>query len=442
MRNGFRRALFALSIAAVGLLTSAAGKSTSGSEPVERWLPCASVRPAEPIRLGGRALQDRPDITAMPLKLANALIDSGCVKEASVLMEEYSARSPNDVTADLIEARLAAIDQDTERAKGILEWLLEQKPDLSSARIVQAQIAIEENRLDDAERALTLAARSSPDDLWLFMENQALVALRAPGPKLQAQLNGILADRRFPGGARDRAAELLGRMPGLSAREWESIELARLNFDSITPLWAKAIRIGRQLIDGRLIDGQTPDYAETRRILVRHACQCEAGRTLLATTYLLEAATISPQPASTNMALVDKALKALDGDLSPVALSLVGRPYLAPLLPFVAGQSDPNAVDQWGRNALCNAIMFADAEAAARALDGGVDRNTKCNDRSPVDYMMMLGITTRIPQHQSVLRVLLDHGLRPGPGRMTSCMDPANGSCLKILGPVLHEYID
>jgi len=432
-----------ISVLALSPLCSASENKPAVATSTFRITPCAEIRAPGEIRLPGKTLHDMPDIKAEEIRRASNLYSSGCSSDALALLEAYRLTNPLDDQVFWLDGRIAGMSGDRERADSIFKWLLSTTPNFTSAKILLAYNAFMANRIDDAQLLLDEIEHESPNDLWLFMIRLAISAKNSPDQKVVNQYMEIIRNSSFPPAARSEAAYYISRLSA-DTREWEESRRIGLTYDSRVPLWAKAVNLARWLEEWQLSPNRgttyrddLPNHDEARELLKQFSMDSSEGRTQLALSYLLEAAEIAAMPTSANMMLVVQARDALNDDLSPVANRVVGRPYLYHIRPFLVEDTDPNEKDQYGRTALCNAILYYDMDAFWNELNRGADLDQKCGRYNLVDSVLAKVTVEHVAERQTLLRELLSRGVRPMTGY---CRDAGTSPCTGSLGPILEEF--
>jgi tetratricopeptide (TPR) repeat protein len=406
---------------------------------------CDQVKGPQAVTVGGRTLREAPDLATDELRNINAMMNvRGCFNAAQQHLAEYVKQHPDDYTVAFVEARLAWFSMGADQAEAVVRNAATHHPDFASAHVLLASIALERGDTAAASAEVELAAKSSPDDLWLYITQLKLRASAGATDDTRKELIALALAPAAPGFAREAAAMTALNQARLSAEQTESIYRALLTFKSATPESMKKVNLARFLIEER----RTFDSA---RALI--AAQASAGdenaQVLIAESYLLEAAKLDTGPSEKNASLVAKAKDALGGDLSRLAPRVTSWENLAPLRPFVFGSeplASPDARDYNGATALCNAAVNLDPDAVARSLAAGADVDGECNGTTPLGWVVA-NLSQDYDAKRSVCTLLLDHGADPNAkiigGEYTAIGFCADGFpiCAKELLPLLQRYV-
>jgi hypothetical protein len=128
----------------------------------------------------------------------------------------------------------------------------------------------------------------------------------------------------------------------------------------------------------------------------------------------------------------------MGGDLSPVAKRVAMRPFLAPIIPFLNGFMDVRGTDENGDTLICQALLVTNTAMVKALLAQGADPNGQCGHGSLVMSLLLRSTSDKIPEHQLVLRSLLERGARVE--WLDSCAKPENGNCSTVYLPILTEF--
>lgn len=433
MRTRWRALL--LSALALWNLPGRAGESANGDPAFCRT---TAATHEKPIAFDGHQLEEIPDITAPDLRLANRYISRRCYRSAAALLIAHQQEHPEDYRASYVAARLEWTTGDESNVERMLSDVLRDHHDFASALVLLAGWKLEQSDFVGAARLLDQAARVSPDDLWLYMDRLRIQASLSPPPELAKTLLAIAQDGRFPPNARETAAELGKQLPNQSMAAFETFYRAELTFESGTPMPCKYANLAG------LMSAQGHRYREVQQLLespgaVAGQCQgLDMNRMLLAESYLLQAAELDPQPSPRNAELRTKASVILRGDFAGLAGWVMGRPQERTLRPFLSTAMPVDAVDQYGRTVICNAVISESVEGVTTELRRGADPNGRCDRNRLANYILLMATHEHVTERQAMLRALLEHGGKVEP-RMP-CNGPDGGDCYKVLRPILEEF--
>ena len=426
-------------MAAAVLMTGPAAAAPAALTPETTGLRCAAIRPAQKFEFQGHALLETPDIDEPDLRLANALLSGRCLDQAVQLFTDFATAHPDNYHVFFLKARFQWVTMGQQRGQLVAETTLRGHPDFSSMKILLASMYIEDQKFAEATKLLDEVQQAHPDDLWLYMDRLRIEASLAPTPATLTTLSAIIADARFPPIARAQATKTAKyEMNGLSNAQRDAI-------------FEQSMATGAVNNDCALVN-QAEEVIELRgeptagaRLIEKHlrtsgACLATPQvRAILAEAYLLEAAKIAPQPTAANATLTRQAKEALGGDMMPVARRAAARPSLAPILPFLKGSMDVRQPDENGYTLICKASMAVNPAMVKEQLAEGADPNGECGENGSLVKSLLLRATSgQIPEHQLILRSLLERGARVE--LLDSCADPGNGNCVTIYLPILKEF--
>lgn len=124
-----------------------------------------------------RALKLKPGLADATLGLAKVSLLSDQSDHAGQLLEQAIAQNPDNIDSLRLKADMQRIGNDSAAARKTYERILEIKPNNVQAHIDLANLAIEEDRLDEARAQITLARKAQPNNLFIFYA-QALLDFR------------------------------------------------------------------------------------------------------------------------------------------------------------------------------------------------------------------------------------------------------------------------
>jgi len=404
---------------------------------------CLSVKGPAPAKVGERTLREAPDLASDELRNINATMNQrGCFQVAAAQLEAYEAAHPDDFTASFVKARLVWRAGSLADAVRLLEPVVREHPDFASGHVLLGAMATDQGKLDEARNHYDAAAKNSPDDLWMHVGRLRIAAQLAPTVQVGTQLVEIARSPAVPGFAREQSAMTVIEMRNASLADREAAFRLVLDFESATPWVMKATNLGRFLIRdaGRMAEGRAV------LVSVLEKSNYDEARLVLAESWLLEAAAIDALPSAKNAEQVEKAKQVLGGDLSALAPRVSVWPNLRALRPFVYATklADPDARDENGRTAACNAAVFGDADALARALAAGGNPDVECGESTAVRFVA-LNTSEDWALKRQLLQMLLDKGASPDPvvygttGLLAFCREEMP-VCKKELLPLLEQY--
>lgn len=400
---------------------------------------CARVGPIADIKFEGRILRSTPDIQDPTLRRADALLTARCFDLYQQVLDDYVAKNPDDDRVWFLWARQAWIFDQTDKSKATMSQALAKRPGFSSIKVLQASMAIDENRLQDAQALLAQVKKEQPQDLWLFMDQLRLDAFLVPGAQTTGTLLAVLENPAFPGPAREQAFRSLSHVRHQSMDVLERGHRTLLTFESVSPYDFKAHDFAFFLINMRGKPEQahavldpllaSRDY---KRVWVR-------ARLLKVDAYLMEAA----QPAVDNArrkALVENAAKVVGNDWTQIESQIAQQPdVLGVLQEYLPQGPVAETVDEYGRTVLCDAVMTNTLYAVKAALRRGANPNGQCERTTLVQYIFNGWIypdnDNLTASYVEILRALLAAGAAP-PKDFSECTE----RCKKHLVPVLREF--
>ncbi len=124
-----------------------------------------------------RALKLKPGLADATLGLAKVALLGEQSDQANRLVEQAIAQNPDSIDSLRLKGDMQRFGDDRAAAKKTYERILEIKPDNVQAHIELANLAIEENRLDEAREQIKLARKAQPNNL-LISYSQALLDFR------------------------------------------------------------------------------------------------------------------------------------------------------------------------------------------------------------------------------------------------------------------------
>lgn len=200
---------------------------------------CDSVKAGEDINFRQIKLREIADISNPEIRRINALMSARCYDEATSAYSKFVAANPNDYKIRFVEGRMLWIFNGTGPAREAMAALIKQHPDFASAKVLMASLHIDANEFDDARKMLDQAAKSSPNDLWLFIDRLKLelLSITADTPKKYLE---VLTNPQFPPSAREEVGLDYPYLPGVSPAMAEDAYKTLLSFESATPHHMKA----------------------------------------------------------------------------------------------------------------------------------------------------------------------------------------------------------
>jgi hypothetical protein len=400
---------------------------------------CALVQPIADVKFNGRVLRSTPDIKEQALRKADALLSARCYELYQQVVEDYLAKHPDDEHVWFLHARQAWLFGQVPRSKAMMTAALAKRPSFTSMKVLQASLAIDENRLEDAQTLLAQVEKEQPRDLWLFMDRLRLEALLIPSAATTRSLLAVLENPAFPGSARETAARSLQQVRNQSLDVLERAYREQLTFESATPYEMKARNLAFFLIHIAGKPAQAHALLEPMLAAQDRELQ-ESARGLQVDAYLMEAA----QPAVTDARrreLVNEAGKAVGNDWTLVEYRLAQQPeLLATLQQYLPEGAVAESTDKYGRTMLCNAVMTMNVAAVQAALRRGGDANGDCDGTTHLEYVLRMGwggptAEDEAPVMQGMVRALLEAGAKQP--RYTGDCTPA---CRKYLLPILQQH--
>jgi hypothetical protein len=398
---------------------------------------CASVEVLESADFRGLTLIEIPDVTAPQMRLANMLLSSRCLEEATALLEEYVLANGADAQSGYVITRLTWTLSSDAAAEQAISDLIEEYPSFVSGHVLLAGFRIGQYKFPEATAILDEVAPRAPADLWVFLDRLRVEALTQPSDAVAQTLLAILNDPQFPPNARLTAADAVQHMKNVSLQDFEAAYKGIITVGGpaaacTVPEYAIWLSEGRDRV------------ADARELLEKHVAGHERcsnyalARMLLAYTYLVAAAELGSSVNAANAAWVQRADALLEGDYTRLASWLVGRPRESKLRPFVVGSLPTDAVDRYGHTQICNGVIALNADTVRAELERGADPNGQCDDGSLVRRVLLMITLGRIAERQAVIKVLLDHGARPAD--VQGCAGPYSGDCETVLLPILYAY--
>lgn len=401
---------------------------------------CARIKARRPIRFDGHLLVEAPDLPP-ELRLINTLLSEHCSERARQIQNQYLARNTDDYRMSFIAVQQDLMQMETPKGKATAKLVLQQHPDFSSMLELMASVAVTEKDFPRARELLDHIGQLQPDDLGAYADRLRMALAQAPSPALLKQATEIIQNADFPAEIRQ---ELYSQAHYIAPPEEHDKMFAGIMKNPDTA--SDCILFEQAVV---LAEGRNDPQGAARLIEdTLNSAGCTATprvRILLAEAYLLEAVQLAPLPNGRNAALVEKALRLLNGNLTPLAQRVATRsPTLDPLVPFLKGYTNSRTVDGYGFTSLCTAARYFNATMVTAELENGADPNQICDRSSPVHRLITTPFSTpdrSVPLAQAVLRVLLEHGARIEPQDMASCVNPDNGKiCKEAFLPILQEF--
>jgi hypothetical protein len=401
---------------------------------------CPTIEASQPVPFEGRTLVETPDLPP-ELRLVNALVTGNCVKRAEQVENGFLATHPNDYRVSFINARISWMVGDPRKAKVIGDLTLRQHPDFSSMLVLMASLAVFEKDFERAQQMLDRIDALQPDDLWAFVDHLCVEAELLPTRKTFERARALIQDSNFPAGARQNVYNAARYMQGLTDGDRDELFAAIMGKKDS----AKDCVLAQQALEVIEMRHDPENGAHIIEENLRTSGACVATplvRALLAEAYLLEAAKIAPRPTARNAKLVREAKEAMGGDLTELAVRAAARPgLLDPIVPFLKGavqsrgreSEDPNEA-----SAICTAIGAYNPLMVKEELENGADPNGKCYGSTLVRHMLLTATTEHVPERQSIMRMLLEHGARVE--GLDSCSHRDGGDCAQTFLPILQEF--
>jgi Tetratricopeptide repeat len=399
---------------------------------------CKAMVVSPPVRFHGKLLNEIPDITEPELRLANQLISAGCEGLGYTMYKAYAKANPSNLHATYVEARFIWMRDDTQRAEMMLKRALLQKPDFHSAKVLLAGIRFEQGRFDDVRKLLDEVEKSSPADVWIYMNRLRLEVLERPTRQLRARLLEIVRNPKFPPNVRDGAASIGQSLPNQNNLEVEEFMRASIDVESwSTP--CKISALAERLSEvGERFD-ETRKLLESPQAIASGCLAMPKSRMLLAQAYLFAASKIAPQPTAANQELVDKATELLQGNYAQYREYLRDRPQEAVLEPFMHFRPKPEVADSEGHTPICNAVRNLDIDGVISKLNFGADANGRCDGRTLMGHVMYVDTNDRNRERQAIIRALMQHDGEPAQEEVAHCSMQKYGDCWKILLPIVQR---
>jgi hypothetical protein len=375
--------------------------------------PCPNMRPDVDIVFQGKTLREIADITDPELRTINRMITAGCYAQAYERLGAFAEAHPEQFHADFVAARLSIYLGDMTTARRIETESIRKHPDFASLNILMASDDLSQLKFDDAKSKLDTAARTSPNDLWLFLDRlQAQSFARDSRPATtEDTLKAIVADTRFPPNARRLMGEMLIRdRYGDAATEWAYLQ--RID------LLSGEAREHEQLWYAQWLVESKQRTVEGRKLAEPHlgnAHHDRWARRVLTTSYLFDAVKIDAAPTARNAEPVRKAREISGGDFSAIARDAALQPHLSALVPFLHLASEVDNPREEFDTALCASVgsLIPNVETVRQLLDAGADPNKPCEHATPLGKLFAVGGDPAIKLQ--MMRVLLEHGADPNP---------------------------
>jgi len=399
---------------------------------------CAHVPDPAAIKFEDHTLIEAPDLPPA-LRQVNTLISAQCETRAEELRDEFVGANPDDYTASFVNARISWILGNKIRAKSIGEAVLRRHPQFSSMLVLMASLAVEDKDYEHAQKLLDQVDRLQPDDLWAYIDRLVMEADLAPTRSLYKELRAIMLNTEFPTGARQSVYNAARFMQGTTDADRDELFAAMMG----KPDTAKDCVLANQAIEVIEFRGDAKAGARLIEDNLRRSGACMATplvRVLLAEAYLLQAARIARRPNAKNATMIREAKGPLDGDLTGLAHRVAQRsPLLDPIVPFLKDGVDRRGVDDAARTVVCDAVAALNPLMVKEELDNGANPNSACDDSpSLINRLLMTATVQHVPERQSILRSLLEHGA-PVEG-IDICASNSNKDCTQNLLPILKEF--
>jgi len=400
---------------------------------------CSQIEEPAAVEIDGRRLVEIPDIVSPEMRRANLQLSSGCESWAEEAVATLLRREPGNVEALYVRARVVWVARGADGAEAQVLDLVRRHPEFVSGHVLLSGLRFDQGRYDEAARILDEVEDSAPADMWVWLNRVRIEALTTPSDSARERLRSTLRNSQFPPNIRESAAFALRRSQNVSMAEFEDSYAARLDYDSMYRFGCKLRDYAFWLMEsqGRFDDGIQVIESHMGR---NFECRGMLGDAwdFLAYGTLVKAAEISPVPTRANEAYTEKARDAVQGDFSNLAAWLVGRPRESMLAPFIVGDLDVEETDQYGRTRICNGVLLLNPTTVRTELERGANPDGDCVGDSLVQYLTLMGGRDKIAERQAVLRLLLEHGARPGD--VSYCRREGNGVCPTALVPVFEEF--
>ena len=399
---------------------------------------CAGVQPIADIKFDGRTLQSTPDIQEPALRRADALLSARCYDLYQQVVDDYVAQHPDDDRVWFLYARMSWIFNQKDKAQVLMTRALAKRSDFTSIKVLQASLAIDENRLQDAQALLAQIEKEQPQDLGLFIEQLRIDALLLSDAATTRTLLAVLESPAFPGSARERAFASLRQVRNQSLDVLERAYRALLTFESAVCYECKARELAYFLINTRGKPEQAHAVLDPLLASEDYQYMWEGLRRLKVDAYLMQAA----QPELDQVqrkGLVEQAGRVVGNDWAQVEERVARRPEMLGMLQeYIPRGSVAETVDEYGHTVLCNAVVASDVYAVRAALRRGANPNGQCESWTLVQYMFVVGwrgVEHEATARTDILRALLSAGAKP-PQHLGDCRE----ECQKYLVPVLREF--
>jgi tetratricopeptide (TPR) repeat protein len=402
---------------------------------------CSSVQPGGDIAFRQVKLREIADISNPEIRRINALMSARCYEEATAAYSKFAAANPNDYKIRFVEGRMLWIFKGTGPARQAMTVLIKEHPDFASAKVLMASLHLDANEFDQARNMLDQAAKNSPNDLWLFLDQLKLERL-APTADTAKKFLEILRNSQFPPSAREMAGLNLTDLPGLTSAMVEEAYKTALTFESTTPYAMKATNLAVYLVAIKQLNpAQTVNQIKTLIADPRSVSRAETLDHLLRIAYLQQAAAIDPNSSEKNAKWVSLAR---DGaNVEELQTYMLSTPVLTPQMPllkrFLQLKIDQKAMDQYGYTELCRAVSSMDVNSTLAALNEGADPNVLCKSLQPLGIALSYLDTSFIPQRKQVIRTLLEHGADVT-SYLTICDQSVAAYCKTEILPLLREF--
>jgi hypothetical protein len=407
-------------------------------EVAELWR-CTRLADFPPVEVDGRRLVEIPDVAAPEMRRANLQLSSGCYAFAERAVAQLLEREPGNPEGLYVQARLLWVARGADQAEAGIRTLVREHPDFASGHVLLSGVRLDQGRFDEAAQILDEVEPSAPDDMWAWINRIRIESFEAPSESVRERLRAVLTSAAFPPNVRESAAYALRRTQSVSRAQWEDTYAVRLDYVSSARFGCKLRDYAFWLMEsqGRFDDGI--------RVIESHRGEDFECPNLLGDAWdflaygnLVKAAGIAPVPTAGNERYVNAADDAVNGDYSDLSAWLVGRPREQMLAPFILGDLDVEETDQYGRTRICNGVLLLNPVTVRAELERGANPNGDCGGDSLVQYLTLMGGRDKITERQAVLRLLLEHGARPGD--VSYCRRESNGVCPTALVPVFEEF--
>lgn len=409
---------------------------------------CSQVQPDAAVTFFGKRLVDTPSLKSAQARRINAQMGRGeCLAMARASLGNLLADNPEDAELAYLDARSDALAGEGDVAERKLQAVLDARPGMQAARVLQASLLLDREQRVQARAMLSEASASQPDDLRAAFQLLRVNALDEPKGKGVGELFQVLRDDSLPPDLRETTQVTLLYITALDLGQKEAALRESLRFESQTPRWDKANNLARLLAEESGKTGEARTHLQS--VLAESGATPKAqslARLLMAETWLLDAAKIDPAPSTRNADLIAKAGAQVDGNLVPLAGRIRKYHDLSPLRPFVAGVKDADERGSDGLTSLCRSTQLLDVERVREALAAGAAVDGECSGSTALAFLVRQG-PGFYERKRPILQALLEAGAAPNPKlypgssytAMSFCAEALPG-CQDALLPMLNTH--